>query len=185
MGGAEGILGTEGLDDMRIFIDFRNDRIRISRSRGEPAKFGFITVPIRFLHGKLLVIEASVGEVRCKAVIDTGGQATIANIAMRDALTRRRMQPNTKPDEIVGATTDVQSGDTAESPPIQLGGLQIRGAQITYGDMHIFELWHLTKEPAMLIGMDTLGLLDTLIIDYQRRELQVRTTMKPGFGFQP
>jgi hypothetical protein len=26
----------------------------------------------------------------------------------------------------------------------------------------------------MLIGMDVLGLLDTLIIDYRRRELQVK-----------
>jgi hypothetical protein len=41
--------------------------------------------------------------------------------------------------------------------------------------MHIFEHWHLTKEPAMLIGMDSLGLLDTLVIDYKRREMQVKT----------
>jgi hypothetical protein len=32
----------------------------------------------------------------------------------------------------------------------------------------------MTREPAMLIGMDALGLLDMLIIDYQRHELQVR-----------
>ena len=41
--------------------------------------------------------------------------------------------------------------------------------------MHIFEHWKLTREPALLIGMDALGLLDTLIIDYRRAELQVRT----------
>jgi hypothetical protein len=41
--------------------------------------------------------------------------------------------------------------------------------------MHIFEYWHLTREPVMLLGMDTLGLLDTLIIDYRRHELQLRT----------
>ena len=184
MGGAEGILGTEGLDDMRIFIDFRHDRIRISRSHGERAASGFITVPLKFLHGRLLIVDASVGEVRCKAIIDTGGQATIANLAMRDALTRRRMQPKTQPDEIIGATTDVQSGDTADSPPIQLGAMQIRGARITYGDMRIFEHWHLTAEPAMLIGMDALGLLDTLIIDYRRRELQVRTSGLDPSGYQ-
>jgi hypothetical protein len=38
--------------------------------------------------------------------------------------------------------------------------------------MHIFEHWHLSKEPVLLIGMDTLGLLDVFIIDYRRRELQ-------------
>jgi hypothetical protein len=30
-------------------------------------------------------------------------------------------------------------------------------------------------QPAVLIGMDVLGILDTLVIDYKRRELQVRT----------
>jgi len=29
-------------------------------------------------------------------------------------------------------------------------------------------------EPAILIGMDALGLLDTLVIDYRRHELQMR-----------
>jgi hypothetical protein len=32
----------------------------------------------------------------------------------------------------------------------------------------------MTKEPVVLVGMDVLGLFDTLIIDYARRELQVR-----------
>ncbi len=173
LGGAEGILGTEGLINKRIFIDFRNDRIRITTSRSERAKFGFITVPIKFLRGRLLVVDASVGEVRVKAIIDTGGQATIANLALRDALNRRRFHMKSTRGDIIGATNAVQSGDTSDTPPIKFGGMEIRGARVTFGDMHIFEHWRLTSEPAMLIGMDALGMLDTLIIDYQRRELQM------------
>src|SRR5688572_15771868 len=37
LGGADGVLGTDGLLDKRIFIDFRNDRITIFRSRFERA----------------------------------------------------------------------------------------------------------------------------------------------------
>jgi hypothetical protein len=40
--------------------------------------------------------------------------------------------------------------------------------------VRIFEHWQLTQEPALLIGMDALGLLDALIIDYRRHELQLR-----------
>ncbi len=36
----------------------------------------------------------------------------------------------------------------------------------------------MSDEPALLIGMDVLGLLDTLIIDYRRKELQVK--LPPG-----
>jgi len=32
----------------------------------------------------------------------------------------------------------------------------------------------MTRTPVLLIGMDVLGLFDTLIIDYRRKELQVR-----------
>jgi hypothetical protein len=45
---------------------------------------------------------------------------------------------------------------------------------VTFSDLYIFKQWRLTSEPAILIGMDTLGLLDTLIIDYRRHELQLR-----------
>jgi len=52
---------------------------------------------------------------------------------------------------------------------------------VTFGDMYIFKQWNLLREPAILIGMDALGLLDTLVIDYRRHELQMRMP-KAGTG---
>jgi hypothetical protein len=91
-------------------------------------------------------------------------------------LVRRHAQGKT--DEIMDVTTKIQTGETFPSPPLQLGSIEIRGTRITYSDMSIFEHWHLQKEPALLIGMDVIGLLDTFIIDYRRRELQLR--MRPN-----
>lgn len=91
---------------------------------------------------------------------------------MREALIRHHAQG--VPVEIFGVTAESQAGETFPSPPIRLGSIEILGARITYGEMHIFERWELTKEPALLIGMDVLGLLDTFIIDYRRHELQLR-----------
>ena len=48
------------------------------------------------------------------------------------------------------------------------------GARIAYGEVRIFEHWNLTREPALLIGMDALGVLEELIIDYRLHELQLR-----------
>ena len=45
---------------------------------------------------------------------------------------------------------------------------------MTFADVYIFKQWKLTSEPAIMIGMDALGTLDTLIIDYRRHELQMR-----------
>jgi hypothetical protein len=61
-----------------------------------------------------------------------------------------------------------------EAPAIELGSIQIRDPGVTFADMYIFKQWKLTNEPAILIGMDTLGLLDTMVIDYRRHELQLR-----------
>ena len=54
-------------------------------------------------------------------------------------------------------------------------------SDVTFGDMHIFEHWRLTNEPVMLVGMDALGLLDTMIIDYRRHELQIRMRDRADF----
>jgi predicted aspartyl protease len=173
MGGAEGVLGTEGFGDKRIFIDFRHDLITIGHSHSERARAGFVSIPVERSGSGLLMIPVEVGGVRVQALIDTGAQVTIGNEAMRTALVRRRARGI--PSQIFDVTMEFQDGESFPSPPIELGSVQIRSARITYGDMHIFEHWHLTKEPALLIGMDALGLLDIFIIDYRRRELQLRT----------
>jgi len=180
LGGADGILGTDGMSGRRIVVDFRHDLITIRRSHNQPAEPGFRTIPFELVRGNLLQVDASVGGIRIKAIIDTGGQVTIANLALRQALQQRRLSLRSVPDTITGVTTDVQEGDAAQTPPLVIPAtergkaVEIRYHDVTFGDMHIFEHWHMTREPAMLIGMDALGLLDMLIIDYQRRELQVR-----------
>lgn len=174
LGGADGVLGTEGLLDKRIFIDFRHDKIRISKSRGEPPEAGFTTIPVHITRGLLLVADVQIGSVHARAIIDTGGQVTLANDAFREALVKHLRAADISADEITGATMDVQRGDRVVTPPIMLGGVTIRGAHFTTGDLYIFQHWNMTKEPAVLIGMNVLGLLDTLIIDYKRSELQVR-----------
>lgn len=174
LGGAEGILGTEGLTDKRVHIDFRLDLIRITRSNAEPAPAGFITIPLKFSANKLPMAEARMGSLKIKAIIDTGGQATIANAAARDALAKRYRKIKPSIDTIVGTTAEKQEGEGYPSPGIEMGDILIRNSHITYGDMEIFKHWRLTDEPAVLIGMDVLGLLDTLIIDYKRSEMQIK-----------
>jgi predicted aspartyl protease len=175
MGGAEGILGTAGLLDKRILIDFRHDKITITFSRGERAGPAFTTIPFRSLRGKLIVIDVTVGDIRAKAIIDTGGEVTLANLALRDALTHRRLHVQSKPNQIVGATKDVQDGELIATPAIEFGPISILANEFTYVDAYIFQHWKLTDEPTILIGMDALGRLDTLIIDFRRHELQIRT----------
>jgi predicted aspartyl protease len=180
-GGAEGLLGTEGMADKRIYIDFRHDFVNISRSRNRRAEAGFAALPLIAGAGKLLVVRAFVGNVRVRAIIDTGAQASIGNSALREALERRWRRQKASSDVITGATGDTQKGEGLPVSPISLGGIEIHNAHITFGDMHIFSHWDATEEPTILVGMDILGLVDTLVIDYHRQEVHI----KPRYAGRP
>ena len=173
-GGADGVLATTALRDRRILADFRRDRIEITRSNGERAPPGFTTLRIKLLDQHVPWVEAMVGGVRVKAVIDTGAQSTIGNLALRDALLAKRREVDAREEGVIGVTGDLQEGRSMAAPAIQLERIMVRRARINFVDLHIFQRWQLRDEPAMLLGMDVIGVLDTVILDYRRRELQVR-----------
>jgi predicted aspartyl protease len=171
-GGADGVLGNEALGDKRIYIDFRRDFIEIMMSRSERAGLGMTRIPLKLTRGKLLAFKTRIGSVSTTAVIDTGAQRTIGNQALRTALNRRARTADQE--EIIGVTLDVARGDSIPTPPIAFGKATISGVRVTFTDTAIFEHWQLTTEPALLLGMDVLGLLDVLVIDYKTKELHVR-----------
>jgi hypothetical protein len=172
-GGADGVLGNEGLHDKRIVIDFRRDSISIKRSRREHAGLGYSTVPIVFAKDYLLTIDARVGRVPVKAIIDTGAPDSLGNMALLNALKKQPAEDATT--QIVGVTLDVERGYQAHMPTISFRSIRIQGAVLTFGDVYIFQHWRMTSEPSIMLGMDVLGLLDQIIIDYKTHELQILT----------
>ena len=173
-GGADGVLATRLLRDRRIHVEFRKDRIEITRSRGQPAPPGFTTIPVKFATRQVPWVEAWIGPIKAKAVIDTGAQQTIGNLALQAALSEaRRRTLDMRSEGVIGVTGDTQEGVSAGVPTIRLGNVRINNARINFVDLHIFDHWRMLDEPALLIGMDVIGVLDTFILDYRRRELQL------------
>lgn len=173
--GTDGVLGADGLQDMRLTVDFRNDSITIEKSSLRPAPRYFFAVPFDIKLDSLLVANARVGNVRVKAIIDTGAERTLGNPALRNAL-RIGLDPHRRPSatDVEGVTEELQSGDVIMAPTIALGGVKINQTDVTFGDLHVFKVWGYQQRPALLVGMDVLGVLDVLVIDYRRKELQLR-----------
>ncbi len=170
-GGADGVLGNEGLRDKRIVIDFRRDSISVKRSRRERPGRGFQTLPITFLRNHLLAIDVLVGRVRARAIIDTGAPESLANTALLDALKQHARDDSGT--DIQGVTLEVERGNRVRVPTMRLQGVKVSGAALTVGDVYIFQHWKMLEQPAMMIGMDVLGVLDQVIIDYKTRELHL------------
>jgi predicted aspartyl protease len=175
-GGADGVLATRALLDRRIHVEFRKDRIEITRSKGQAAPPGYSTIPVRLKAGHVPWVDAWVGPVKVKAIIDTGAQQTLGNLALRTALVAaRRRGLDARTEGVIGVTGEVQEGTNLAVPAIRLGNVTVRNARVNFLDLHIFDHWRMLDEPALLIGMDVLGVLDTFILDYRRRELQLLT----------
>jgi predicted aspartyl protease len=174
-GGADGVLGGDGLEDKRITIEFRKDRISVMRSHRTPAPPGHAVVRFKYTPERGMRVPVQVGSVKAIGLIDTGAQVTVGNLALREALARRRGQHDQYDDVVIGITEDIQTATLVRIPSITAGQMIVRNAPVRFTDLHIFDHWQLTSQPALLIGMDVLGKLDTLVIDYARRELQLRT----------
>ena len=157
-GGAEGILGMQGFSGKRITIDFANDRVQIANSRGQRAGANFVAVPVKIRFGRLLLASGRVGGVKVHTVIDTGAERTLGNLALHSELIRRKRLP--APPTVTGVigVTDVeQRGHAIYTRKITLGDMTITDVDVIYGDIHVFKLWDLEQEPALLLGMDVLG----------------------------
>lgn len=177
LAGADGILGVEGFDKMRMVVDFTTDSIAITRARSSwVGRKGWYRVPVRLRFGRLMVAQARIGDVAVKAVIDTGAERTLGNLALRDALGLGTVEHLARAQSIViGATSVTESALTLPSPVIVFGQTVISGVDVTFGDLHVFRIWELEQEPALVIGMDVLGTPKALMFDYRNEELQLRT----------
>jgi len=178
MAGADGILGVAGFTTERIIVDFKRDRIEISRSRPRSrSSTSLTTVPAKRVTGGLLAIDAQVGLVRTKVIIDTGGERTLGNLALREALLKRKrikvFDGDVRHTAIYGATMDMRQGEVAYAPTIKIGDVSLTDVSVVFGDFHVFKVWGLDKRPVLLLGMDVLGVMDQLIIDYARKELKI------------
>ena len=169
IGGADGILGVAGLRDQRLVVDFKRDLVTISRSRF--ALSNELRIRADRVVGGLLGVRVRIGHVRALAVIDTGAEKTLGNRALQEALRADARAQAT----VYGTTDDTMVGDVTAAPDISMDGAVFRHIVVTFGDFHIFDVWDLTTEPALIIGMDVLGAMDTFSIDFRVAEIRLRS----------
>ena len=95
---------------------------------------------------------------------------------MRDALIGHRNRDDAEATEVTGATEQIAAGERWRAPAIKLDDLIIGDVDVTFGNFHVFDVWELQHTPALILGMDVIGVLESFTIDYRRREISVITT---------
>jgi hypothetical protein len=171
----DGILGMDMFKDRRIRFNFSRKTVEFEASRGRQQRLP-VRASVRLRQGLLIETEGRFGTVRARCILDTGCDTTIINTALLNAIRspavlRRR---NVVPPQIVGVTNQQLNGVWVNLPEINLIGLKIRRLTAASADPPVFNLWGLAQTPAVLVGMDILSQVETLIIDYGRREVELR-----------
>ncbi len=171
-----GTLGVDALADTRVLLDFATGRIQIRKAHREALRDGFSRIRGQCRFERLLIVRASVGRTPVAAVVDTGSQFTLGNRALRVKLGFPEKLDPVRTTDVIGETLERQQGERRPVPVVRVGTLQSPTPSFIFGDFHVFKLWGLETEPAIVMGMDMLGSLDKLVIDYQRCELEARAS---------
>ena len=186
MAGADGIFGAAGLTEKSLSVDFERNRVRVARGV-EPAlrKAAMRIHAVRLTHG-LITLESQVGRVRTLAVIDTGSERTLGNLALRDALKlRNRTGAEALVTSVYGATEQVERGELWIAPTISVDSMRINDVQVVYGDFHIFKVWGMEDKPAIIVGMDVLGTVGSLGIDFKNQDIYFTSSRANTTKFAP
>lgn len=179
MAGLDGLISASSLDQNRVLINFRGDRMTIGRSRArgrsdfaEDQRVPFRS-PDRPGFRNLVLLDASISGRPITAIVDTGAQSSIVNTALIDAVGG---QPAQTPDGARTRPVQSATGRVAEARmmvvrDLHFGPLSLAQAPVLVGDFHTFEVWGLSGQPAMLLGIDLLGAFESVAIDFKRRDL--------------
>jgi predicted aspartyl protease len=170
--GGDGMLGIDALFKQRIMMDFEDRLIKVEDSRKPPEHFtDEIVITARLQHGQLILTQVLVSGIPIEAVIDTGSEITVGNLALRDKLRRRNLDKNsTIPvTGVTGKTVDLQLGQIGE---LRVGSISLSDVPIAFADVPPFKLFGLADQPALLLGTDILENFRRVSLDFRARKVR-------------
>ena len=169
LGGA-GMIGIDALVQQRLMMDFEKRVIKVEDAtvRYRPVP-GEIVVTGRRYRGQLILTHVRAAGLPLDAVIDTGTQVTIGNLALRDKLIKgNHGKFITVP--VIGVTGVKVDLQMAYIDDLQIGPITISNLPIAFADVPPFKLFGLSDQPALLLGTDLLEVFRRVSLDFKARK---------------
>ena len=170
--GGQGMIGIDALVQQRLMMDFEKRVIKVEDA-STPAQWldGEIVVTARRRRGQLILTQVRAAHLPVEAVVDTGSEITIGNLALRDRLIRGNKDkfvtiPVTG---VTGVTVNLQLARVGE---LRLGSVTLRDVPMAFADVPPFAVFGLTKEPALLLGTDLLATFRRVSLDFRARKVR-------------
>ena len=180
--GSDGIIGIDALVEQRLMMDFEKHTIKVEDARIKwRALPGEIVVIAKRRRGQLILTRVHAEHLSLDAVIDTGSEVTIGNLAMRNKLARRfreKLQTIT----VRGVTGAEVKLELAVLRELQLGPVILQNVPVAFAEVPPFKLFGLSDEPALLLGTDLLESFRRVSLDFRARKVrfQLRKCQSEG-----
>jgi hypothetical protein len=170
--GGQGMIGIDALAQQRLMLDFEKHLIKVEDARTpvnhEP---GEIVITARRNRGQLILTHVRAAGYELDAIIDTGTEITIGNLALRDKLIRHnRDKFITVP--VTGVTGETVNLQLARIGELQLGPVTLRDVPMAFADVPPFKMFGLHDQPALLLGTDILETFRRISLDFRARKVR-------------
>lgn len=168
IGGADGILGLDTLQNQRVLLNFVEGRISVADASERGVTNGYeIIVRARRKLGQLIIADARVDGIHTAVIVDTGAQSSIGNPALLERLRGRDLGTT----EMTDINGNQLSGAIREGEMLELGKVQLRNFPIVFADSPPFHALGLSDKPALILGMRELRLFRRVAIDFEKRRV--------------
>jgi hypothetical protein len=170
--GGDGMIGIDALVEQRLMMDFERRFIKVEDARiPEKPRPGDIVVTARRYRGQLILTHVRAAGLPLDAVIDTGSEITIGNLALRDKLIKRN-RGKFVTIEVTGVTGATQKLELAKIAQLQLGPVTLYDVPMAFADVPPFKVFGLSNEPALLLGTDILESFRRISLDFRARKVR-------------
>ena len=170
--GGQGMIGIDALVRQRLMMDFEKRLIKVEDARTKWKHLpGEIVITARAQHGQLILTQVRASGLRLDAVIDTGSEITIGNLALRDKLVGRN-RDKFETATMIGVTGKRVDVQLALIDELQLGPVILRDVPIAFADVPPFKVFGLQDEPSLLLGTDILETFRRVSLDFRARKVR-------------
>ncbi len=170
--GGEGMVGIDALVNQRLMMDFEKKVIKVEDAR-LPEKYypGAIVITARRRHGQLILTQVKAAGLALDAVVDTGSEVTIGNVALRNKLIRGNHDKfwTVEATGVTGVTRNMQMALIGE---LKIGPITLHNVPIAFADVPPFEVFGLSKQPSLLLGTDLLATFRRVSLDFRARKVR-------------
>lgn len=181
--GAHGMLGLDALVEQRLMLDFEKRLISVDDARAYlPSNADEIVVTARLRKGQLILTQVRAGAQQVDAVVDTGSEVTIGNLALRDRLLRRNPSQFEEV-EVTGVTGTTMKLQIARIPTLRIGSVTMQNVTIAFADAPPFRVFGISDKPSLLLGTDLMANFRKVSLDFRHRKVRFQLKRCSGNRF--